>query len=77
MTKATSMNQIIGTMTGDRAIQFVFTLADDTKRTVTLDFYRNGSAFNGATYARMESAALRSVIKTGAEVKTFTHFIIK
>ena len=66
----------VGTMHGHRGIRFNFTCTDGTRKTVTLDFYGNGSAFNGATYARCESAALGAMVKVGHEVKTWTHFLI-
>ncbi len=75
MNKAQSTNEIIGTMTGARGVQFVFTLKGGGKRTVTLDFYGNGANLNGATYARIESVALGAVVRAGFEVDSSPHFI--
>lgn len=74
--QVTDTTQEIGTMYGHRGIIFTFEMIDGTRRTVTLDFYGNGSAFNGATYARCETAALRAVITAGLETKpNWTHHI--
>ena len=76
-TQATSTTQELGTMHGMRGIQFTFTTVRGEKKTVTLDFYGNGSAFNGATYARCEAACLRAMVTAGHEVRpNWTHFLI-
>lgn len=76
MTKATSTNQTIGTMAGQRGIQFVFTLKNGKTAQVVFDFYGAGSQFNGAAYIRIESAAIASMIKAHLDVESFTHYLI-
>ncbi len=72
--QVTITTQEIGTMHGHRGIMFTFTTVRDEKKTVTLDFYGNGSAFNGATYPRCEAAALRAMVTAGHEVRPgWTH----
>lgn len=79
MTQAKSTQQIIGTMAGQRAIRFDFTMKNGERGcSVTFDFYRAGAQFDGATYARIEGAALRSMAAAGrlGNVETFTHTLI-
>lgn len=75
--KAQSVNEVIGTMTGARAITFVFDLAGDRKARVTFDFYGNGMHLNGKEYKAMEAEALGMVVGAGLVVGNYTHFIIK
>ncbi|HET9234920.1 MAG TPA: hypothetical protein VFP10_12335 [Candidatus Eisenbacteria bacterium] len=79
-TKATNVNEIIGTMEGHRAIVFHFTLKDGSRKSVSFDFYGTGAVFNGATYARIESAAISSMIAAGFtadHIKTFAHHVLR
>lgn len=73
--QVTDVLQEIGTMHGQRGIQFVFETTDG-KRRVTFDFHGAGSNFNGATYAMCEAAALRSATTAGLTVQGWTHFLI-
>ena len=81
--KATSvekMDEIVGTMEGHRAIRIDFKMKDGAPgASVTFDFYGNGAAFNGATYARIESAALRAMADAGriGEIETFSNRLIR
>lgn len=65
----------VGTAQGHRGIQFVFQTTTEPVQ-VVFDFYGFGAQFNGATYARIEAAALRSVVSRGYEVKSYAHFLI-
>jgi hypothetical protein len=73
--KATSTDQVIGTMAGHRAIVFTFALKGQFSKQVQFDFINGDLRFNGATYVRLESAALNSMIRAGYKVETFTHEI--
>lgn len=78
-TKATDIHQIIGTMTGYRAIVFHFTMKDGPAKSVTFDFYGAGEKFNGAEYRRIESAAIASMIAAGftaEHIVTYTHTLL-
>lgn len=77
MSKAQSMDEVIGTMTGARGIVFIFDLAGDRKAHVTFDFYNNGTHLNGKTYKDMEAEAVTMIHGAGLVVSGWTHKIIK
>jgi hypothetical protein len=70
-TQATSTTQELY-YPAQRGIQFVFTLADDTKKRVTIDLLQVGAK----TYAALESMAIHAMLQAGHDVKTFTHTLI-
>lgn len=77
MLKVAKVTDIIGTMEGHRAIIFTIKTTSGKSLSVPFDFYGAGRSFNGATYARIESAMLGSVAAAGYNIETFTHYVLE
>jgi hypothetical protein len=73
--KVESVQQIIGTMHGQRGIMFAFQ-TDSGQCKVVLDFYGNGAQLNGKRYADAEATALSAVVQSGRIVTSYTHTLI-
>ena len=76
MKKIESMTEVHGLATGDRGVTISFVCEDETRCSVTYDFYGNGRDFDGAEYRRLEASALRSVIASGRTPKSWTAYVI-
>lgn len=74
--KVQNVTDILGTMEGHRAILFTVKTTSGKSLSVPFDFYGAGRNFNGATYARIESAMLGSVAAAGYNIETFTHHLL-
>lgn len=75
--KVENMDEIHGTMTGDRAVMVAFVDESGARYSVTFDFYGSGREFNGAEYRQIESAALRAVVASGRKPRSWTAYVIR